>query len=137
MEGEAFPEKEFMVDPTRVEEFLLALGLAPEPGYRPVPGVPVPLGFLMYVSAYGPEEVHGSLGVDFKRALYGGSEFEVLVPVRVGDRLKVRPRVAGSYEKRGSSGLLRFWEVITDYVLADGRLAVRERSTVVVREEGR
>jgi acyl dehydratase len=131
--GHTFPEAAFVVDPGRVEEFVIAMGVEPQDGYRAVPGAPVPLGFLMYVTTYGADAVHDALGIDFLNALYGGAEIEVQRPVRVGDTLTVRPRVTGVRTKDGASGRLTFVEITCEYLDAEGELAVTERSTTIER----
>jgi acyl dehydratase len=131
--GHQFPEKEFYVDPVRVEEFVLALGIEPQPEYRAELGAPVPPGFLVYVTTYGAGSVHEALDLDLLRTVFGGVDEEFLAPVRIGDRLTVRPHVSGITEKSGSRGRLTFVDITTEYLLADGAVAVRERSTVVQR----
>jgi acyl dehydratase len=131
--GHRFPEREFYVDPVRVEEFVLALGVDPAPGYRAEPGAPIPPGFLMYVTTYGADPIHAALDLDLLRTVFGGTDEEFLAPVRVGDRLTVRPEITNIVEKTGGSGRLTFVEITTEYVRDDGAVAVRERSTVVQR----
>jgi hypothetical protein len=131
--GHRFPEREFVVDPVRVEEYVLALGVEPEEGYRAERGASVPPGFLMYVTAYGADDVHPVLGLDMLRTVYGGSDTDYLAPVHVGERLTVRPVLTGRTEKAGKQGALLFVELTTDYVRDDGTVVVRERSTMVQR----
>ncbi|MFL6112328.1 MAG: hypothetical protein ACJ786_13375 [Catenulispora sp.] len=66
-EGYRFPDRTFTVDPVRVEEFVLALGVEPEAGWAPRAGAPVPLGFFMYVTTYGADAIHDVLGLDMLR----------------------------------------------------------------------
>lgn len=131
--GHRFPESTFYVDPVRVEEFVLALGVDPQPGYRAEIGAPVPPGFLVYVTTYGADPVHQALEFDLLRTVFGGVDEEFFAPVRIGDELVVRPQVTNITEKTGGSGRLTFAEITTDYLLNDGTVAVRERSTVVQR----
>lgn len=131
--GQRFPEREFYVDPVRVEEYVIALGVDPEPGYRAELGAVVPPGFFMYVTTYGAELIHDALDFDMLRTVYGGSEVEQLQPVRVGDRLTVRPQITGVTEKDGRSGHLTFVELTTEYSREDGTVAIVERSNTVQR----
>lgn len=131
--GHRFPEAQFYVDPVRVEEFVLALGVDPTPGYRAQVGAPVPPGFLMYVTTYGANPVHDALGLDMLRTVFGGTDEEFLAPLRVGDRVTVRPEITAVVEKEGGSGRLTFVEITVDYLGEDAAVAVRERSTVVQR----
>lgn len=131
--GHRFPGTTFYVDPVRVEEFVLALGIEPQPGYRAEVGAPVPPGFLMYVTTYGADPVHQALEFDLLRTVFAGVNEEFFVPVRIGDKLVVRPQITGIREKTGGSGRLTFAEITTDYLRDDGTLAVRERSSIVQR----
>lgn len=131
--GHRFPAREFTVDPVRVEEYVLALGVEPEPGFHAEPGAVVPPGFFMYVTTYGAGPVHDVLEFDMFRTVYGGSEIEYLAPVRVGDRLTVIPRISNVVEKDGRSGHLTFVELTTEYTRDDGTLALVERSNAVQR----
>jgi len=128
--GDRFPEREFYVDPVRVEEFVLATGVVPEDGYAAEVGAAVPPGFLMYVTAYGAEPIHEALGFDMLRTVYGGTDIEQREPVCVGDRLIVRPWISGIREKTGASGRLTFAELTAEY-LRDGTVVAIERSNTV------
>lgn len=131
--GHSFAIREFYVDPTRVEEFVFALGIDPVSGYQAEIGAPVPPGFLMYVTTYGAHSVHEALGLNLPRTVFGGMDEEFLAPVRVGDQLTVRPWISDFTEKSGGSGRLTFVEITTEYVRSDDRVAARERSTIVQR----
>lgn len=131
--GHRLPAKQFTVDPVRVEEYVIALGVEPEPGYRPVVGAVVPPGFFMYVTTYGAGPIHDLLEFNMLRTVYGGTETDYHHPVRVGDRLTVTPQITGVTEKDGASGHLRFVEITTEYTREDGTVAVTERSNVVQR----
>lgn len=131
--GTRFPVKEFFIDPVRVEEFLLALGVPPEPDYRAETGAPVPPGFLMYVPSYGAEAIHAALDFDMLRTVYGGTEIEQLQPVRVGERLQVEPWISAVTDKDGRSGHLTFVELTVEYRREDGTLVLVERSSTVQR----
>jgi len=131
--GHRFSPRPFTVDPVRVEEYVLALGVEPEPGYRAEHGAVVPPGFFMYVTSYGAGPVHDALGLDMLRTVYGGSEIEFLAPVRVGDRFTVAPWISNVVEKDGRSGHLTFVEITAEYTRDDGTLAVVERSNTVQR----
>jgi hypothetical protein len=131
--GHRFPAKTFNVDPTRVFEYVAALGVPPEPHWRPEIGAPVPGGFFMYVTTYGAEDIHAELEFDPLRTVYGGTKVEYLLPVRVGDELRVEPVIADVRHKEGRSGRLTFVDLATEYITAHGRTAVRECSTTIER----
>lgn len=131
--GHIFPRKTFTVEPHRVEEFVIALGIEPEPGWKPTKGNPVPMGFFMYVTTYGADEVHGMLGFDLLRTVYGGTDAEYLAPVHVGDVFSVSPVISSLVVKETKNGKLTFAELTCEYINADGVVAVREKSTTVER----
>lgn len=134
--GHRFPDTTFVVEPLRVEEFLTALGTnrtAAEQASRP--GQPIPLGFLMYVTTIGADHVHEALEVDFRRALYGGASYEIHAPAHVGDTLTVVSTFTNQTTKSTKAGQLTFFELTCDYLLEDGTLSVRERSTTIERPE--
>lgn len=131
--GHTFPKKTFTVEPHRVEEFVIALGVEPHPGWKPTKGNAVPLGFLMYVTTYGADEVHGMLDFDLLRTVYGGTDSEYFAPVYVGDVLSVTPVISSLVVKETKNGKLTFAELTCEYINADGIIAVREKSTTVER----
>lgn len=131
--GYRFPPRKFTVDPVRVEEYVLALGVDPEPGYRAEPGAVVPPGFFMYVTTYGAEPIHDALGFDMLRTVFGGSEVVYRHLVRVGERLTVSPWISDVVEKDGRSGHLTFVELTTEYSREDGTVVLVERSNTVQR----
>lgn len=131
--GHTFPEKSFVVEPHRVDEYVIALGVAPEEGWSPTIGQPVPLGFFMYVTTYGAEAVHDYLAFDLLRTVYGGTEAEFLHPVHVGDVLTVSPVISSLVVKESRGGTLTFAEITCEYKDPSGRVMVRERSNTVER----
>lgn len=133
VEGFRFPDRTFTVDPGRVEEFVLAVGIEPEPGWSPRPGSPIPLGFFMYVTTYGAEAIHDALELDMPRTVFGGTDAEFLRPVRIGDTLVARPQVTGVTRRTGKQGALLLIELTVEYLDTAGNVVVRERSTTIQR----
>lgn len=132
--GHEFPATRFRIDPTKVQEFLRAVGVDPSDGYVAEHGAPVPLGYLMYVVAYGAEPVHDALQMDMLKSVYGGAEYDLREPVHVGDEVEVRTRVSGETTKEGSSGHLTIYELTTEYVRPeDQAVLLVETSTTVER----
>ena len=131
--GYTFAPKTFVVAPHRVEEFVTALGVLPEESWAPEIGEPVPIGFFMYVTTYGAEEVHDYLDFDLLRTVYGGTDAEFLEPVKVGDILTVSPVISSVVRKESKNGTLTFAEITCEYLNSEGRVAVRERSNTVER----
>lgn len=134
--GHRFPPKAFYLDPTRVEEYVLALGIEPQPGWAPSPGQPLPAGFLMYVTTYGAEPVHAAFDLPWQMALYGGSRYTYHAPLQVGETIGVAPSVAGRRVAGPEDSPLTFWELRIDYTDSGGRLAVVEHSTTIARSGG-
>lgn len=132
--GHEFPPARFRIDATKVAEFLRAVGVQPGVGYAVEEGVPVPLGYLMYVVAYGAEPVHDALGMDMLKSVYGGAEYDLREQVHVGDEVEVRTRVSDATTKEGSSGHLTIYELTTEYVRPeDQAVLLVETSTTVER----
>lgn len=129
--GHVFPEKKFVVEPHRVAEYVTALGVAPEDNWTPEIGQAVPLGFFMYVTSYGAEDVHDYLSFDLLHTVYGGTDAEFLEPVRIGDVLTVSPVISSLTVKESKGKTLTFAEITCEYVNKDGRVVVRERSNTV------
>jgi len=129
--GYTFPKKTFVVEPHRVAEYVTALGIFPENNWIPEVGQKIPLGFFMYVTAYGAEDVHDYLGFDFLHTVYGGTDAEFLEPVRIGDVFTVSPVISSLTVKESKGKTLTFAEITCEYVNEHGRVAVRERSNTV------
>lgn len=134
--GHRFPPTSFFLDPTRIEEYVLALGVAPERDWTPVAGAAVPPGFLMYVTTYGAEPVHQAFDLPWQLALYGGSRYSYQAPLRIGDTIGVAPVVTGCKVAGPENAPLTFWELRIDYTDPGGRLAVVEHSTTIARSAG-
>lgn len=132
--GHEFPAARFRIDATKVDEFVRAIGVQPSDGYVVEEGGPVPLGYLMYVVAYGAEPVHDALGMDMLKSVYGGAEYDLREQVHVGDEIEVRTRVSDATTKEGSSGRLTIYELTTEYVRPEDQAVVLvETSTTVER----
>jgi acyl dehydratase len=73
------------------------------------------------------------LGTDISRILHGEQEFELHRPLRPGETLLCRPRIADIYEKSGKSGAMAF--VVRETAVTDrnGELVATLRGVTVVR----
>lgn len=131
--GHRFPPRSFYLDPTRIEEYVIALGMSPEADWTPVLGAAVPPGFLMYVTTYGAERVHEAFDLPWQLALYGGSRYSYEAPLRIGDTIGVTPVVTGRRVAGPENAPLTFWELRIDYTDPDSLLAVVEHSTTIAR----
>ena len=69
---------------------------------------------------------------DLPRRMWAGGEVEALAPLRPGDKVTRRSRIAAAVEKQGGSGRLVFVEVEHEIAGPSG-LAIRETQTLVYR----
>ena len=129
--GHVFPKKTFAVAPHRVAEYVTALGVKPEDNWTPDIGQTVPLGFFMYVTSYGADDVHNYLNFNLLNTVYGGTDAEFLETVRIGDVLTVYPVISSLTVKESKGKTLTFAEITCEYVNEHGRIAVIERSNTV------
>ncbi|BDG58988.1 MaoC family dehydratase N-terminal domain-containing protein [Caldinitratiruptor microaerophilus] len=73
------------------------------------------------------------LGIEPSRVLHGEQEFEYTRPLRAGDRLVCRTRVADVYERTGRLGRMTFVVVTTEGRDEKGAPVFTARSTLIVR----
>lgn len=73
------------------------------------------------------------LGTDISRILHGEQEFEHWKPIRPGDTLLCRTRIADIYEKSGKSGPMAFVVRETTITDADNDVVAKVRGITVVR----
>ena len=67
------------------------------------------------------------------RTVGGASSFDLGEPIRPGDVITVRKKVADVYSKEGKSGLLYFTILETTYVNQKGEMVARERASFIER----
>jgi hypothetical protein len=127
------PDRLFKVDPTRVEEFVAALGVEPRAGWSPTPGQPAPAGFLMYVTTYGARPVLDSTGFDPLRIVFGSTAVVMHRTVLIGDELTVRCALSPVRARGTGKATLRMVDVLCDYVDPDGTVAAQERTVIIER----
>jgi hypothetical protein len=124
--GVPAPPIEATVEAGHLKRFTEAIG-DPNPRWKHE----VPPTFLV---ALAPTSMHLPEAEEYGKGwLNGGNRFEYLEPVRVGDRITATGRVAGVYEKSGSSGNLLFIIFETEYVNHEGRTVARLRGTGIRR----
>jgi acyl dehydratase len=73
------------------------------------------------------------LGTDISRILHGEQEFEHFKPIRPGDTLLCRGRIADIYEKAGRSGPMAFVVRETTITDADNDVVAKVRGVTVIR----
>lgn len=80
----------------------------------------------VYVDRLVPE-------LPLKRAMAGGVRVDYARDIRPGDVLTAMRTLTNLYEKRGSSGPLIFYEVVTRVTAADGTLVLTDTTTRIMR----
>lgn len=124
--GTEGPEVHARVEAGHLERFAEAIG-DPNPRWQKE----APPTFLV---ALAPGSVHLAEAEEYGRGwLNGGNRFEYFAPVKVGDQITAKGRVADVYEKSGSGGNLLFIIFETEFVNQDGELVARLRSTAIRR----
>ena len=115
-----------LVEAGHVRRFAQAIG-DPNPRWQSE----APPTFLV---ALAPVSLHLSEAEEYGRGwLNGGNRFEYLAPVKVGDHITARGKVADVYEKEGSSGNLLFIIFETTYTNQGGTPVARLRGTMIRR----
>lgn len=122
LEGKAYPETAITVDAGRVEEFRAALG---ETGGIVPPTFATVGEFALFPAIVGDPE----LGLDFTRVVHGEQEYGWRRPLRVGETLTVRSRIASIRQKAGNGFLTIETELIDD----GGDVVVLARATMIER----
>jgi hypothetical protein len=120
----------FTVEAGKVREFARAVFDTSRQG----DAAPPPPTFPVCVTAAFIETLVGDiLKLDRRRTVHGEQEYEYARPLRVGDRLLCRGRIAEDYVKEGRrGGRMRF--VVAEVEMRDaatGELVLRERSTAI------
>ena len=96
---------------------------------REAGGILAPVTFLQTVSHWDDGRGRPRVPMDLKRVLHGEQEYEFLEPIRAGDTLTVKSRIADVYEKPGKrGGTMTFAVTETEYRDAGGRLVARARA---------
>jgi acyl dehydratase len=120
-EGTVYPAVRFVVDAPRVAAFRAVFGL--ETGVPPT--FVTAAEFAVFPLVLGDPR----LGVDFARVVHGSQEYVFERPLREGETLTVRARVA-SIRQKGATGFLT---IETELFDQDDRLVCRARSQMVER----
>ena len=122
--GLVVDEVEFPVEEGKVMEFARAVGDTDLQN--------VPLTFTAVASHWRDQAAMVELlGLDLRRIVVGGSEWEYHVLVEVGERLRGRRIVTDVQEKPGAGGAMTILTLETRFHRADGRLAVVQRDTLI------
>ena len=122
LEGKSYPESPFVVDEARVEAFRRATGGS---------GVAVPLTFVTAAEFASFPAIVGDpeLGLDFSRVVHADQEYAFERPLRVGETVTVRSRIAQARAKGGQAFLTIETELLDDA----GAVVVTARATMLER----
>ncbi len=141
--GLELDEVTFPVERGKVREFARALHesdpihvdalAAAEAGFA---AIPAPLTFAMTAMLWRERDAAiEDLGFDFKRLLHGGTTWEYVRPVLVGDELTIKRTVAAVDEREGKrGGVMTF--VMIDALVTDASGAVVARQTDTLIQTG-
>jgi acyl dehydratase len=121
-EGTVYPDVTFVVDPERVAAFRRVFGLRA--------GVPPTFVTAAEFAAFPPVLHDPNLALDFSRVVHGSQEYAFQRPMREGETLTVRARIA-SVKTKGGTGFL----TVEMELLDEGdTLVCTARSQMVERE---
>jgi acyl-coenzyme A thioesterase PaaI-like protein len=122
LEGKSYPESRFVVDEERVEAFRRAVGGA---------GAGVPLTFVTAAEFSSFPAIVGDpeLALDFSRVVHADQEYEFARPLRVGETVTVRSRIAQARAKGGQA----FLTIETELRDEAGAVVVTARATMLER----
>jgi len=91
-----------------------------------------PIAFMTQAMS-GGMETFLALGLNFMTLVHGEQEFEYVRPVKAGETLTLKGRIADVYEKVGSSGTLDFVVLETEAADAAGKPVFYSRNILISR----
>jgi acyl dehydratase len=124
LEGKEYPESRFTVDEGDVQRFRAAVG-------TPGPGVPPTFVTTAEFAAFPAVVGDPELALDFARVVHADQEYEFARPLRVGETLSLRSRIAQARAKGGNAFLTIETHLVDDRgaVVATARATMLERGT--------
>ena len=140
--GKEYPEFTFEVEKGKVKEFARAIEdqspelhdekAAKEAG---IAGLALPPTFpTVFAMSGGLMEVMlNDLKLDLARILHGGQQYEYLKPIKPGDIITGKVRIANAFEKQGKSGTMDFIVMETTYTNKNGEKVLVDTSTMIQR----
>lgn len=130
----------FPVERGKVREFVRALH-EDDPIYQDAQAaaaagfdaIPAPLTFPMAAMLWRERDAAiEDLGFDFKRLLHGGTTWEYVRPIVVGDELTVKRRVAAVDEREGRrGGVMTFVTIDAEITDVTGSVVARQTDTLI------
>jgi len=138
--GLELDEVTFPVERGKVREFARALH-EDDPIYQHAEAaaaagfdvIPAPLTFPMVAMQWRERDAAiEDLGFDFKRLLHGGTTWEYVRPLVVGDEVTVRRKVAAVDQREGKrGGVMTFVTIDTEITDVAGDVVVRQTDTLI------
>lgn len=122
-EGKVYPETRFVVTRAHVDRFRAAVGGEASTS--------VPLTFVTAAEFASFPAIVGDpdVALDFSRVVHAEQEYEFARPLRVGESLSARPRIAHARTKGGNG----FLTIETQLVDDDGSVVAIARATMLER----
>jgi hypothetical protein len=127
--GKEYEEVSFDVDRDRIVQFADAIGDDDARFRSDAPVAPPTFMTVMQIATGGQVVLDQELGLDYSRVVHGEQEYVIERPLRAGDRLTARPRIADIYA-RGPNEFLVVETVIED---DRGETVCVGRSTLISR----
>lgn len=138
--GLELDEVTFPVERGKVREFVRSLHMS-DPIHQDAEAaaaagfgaIPAPLTFPMVAMMWRERDAAiEDLGFDFKRLLHGGTTWDYVRPLLVGDEITVRRKVAAVDEREGKrGGTMTFVTIDTEITDATGDLVARQTDTLI------
>jgi acyl dehydratase len=138
--GRELDEVTFPVERGKVREFVRALH-EDDPIYQDAEAavaagfdaIPAPLTFPMVAMLWRERDAAiEDLGFDFRRLLHGGTTWEYVRPLLVGDEITVRRSVAAVDQREGRrGGVMTFVTIDTEITEAGGDVIARQTDTLI------
>lgn len=140
--GKEYPEFSFEVEKGKIREFARAVGdknpvfydekAAKEAGFE---GLVLPPTFPTVFPMSGGllDKIIPDLNISFVKVLHGGQEYQYLKPIKPGDTVTGKVRIANIFEKTGKGGTMDFVVMETTYTNQNGEKVLLETMTLIQR----
>ncbi|MFH1625856.1 MAG: MaoC family dehydratase N-terminal domain-containing protein [Pseudomonadota bacterium] len=140
--GKEYPEFSFEVEKGKVREFARATGdkspvfydekAAKEEGFQ---GLALPPTFAtVFTMAGGLMNIMlDDLKMNLAKLLHGGQQYEYFKPIKPGDTITGKVKIANVFEKTGKAGTMDFVVLETTYTNQNGEKVLIDTGTMIQR----
>lgn len=140
--GKELPDQIFEVEKGKIREFATAIGdknpvyhdedAARAAGFE---GLAIPPTFpTVFAMTRGMlMSLIKTMKIDLSKLLHGGQDYEYISPVKPGDVITGKTKIADIFEKSGKGGTMDFIIVDTIHNNQTGQTVLKDRCTIVVR----